>query len=90
MRNPQRQSCGSLRIFCRSILQKTGMQQERYTRNPEMAEIMSSWTKEELKSLAEDLELKGYHSLKKDILVWQNQGRTFEAVCDGETDDDVQ
>ena len=43
--------------------------QERYTRNPEMAEIMSSWTKEELKSLAEDLELKGYHSLKKDILV---------------------
>lgn len=30
---------------------------------------MSSWTKEELKSLAEDLELKGYHSLKKDILV---------------------
>ena len=42
--------------------------QERYTRNPEMAEIMSSWTKEELKSLAEDLELKGYHSLKKDIL----------------------
>lgn len=43
--------------------------QERYTRNPEMAEIMSSWTEEELKSLAEDLELKGYHSLKKDILV---------------------
>ena len=43
--------------------------QERYTRNPEMAEIMSSWTKEELKNLAEDLELKGYHSLKKDILV---------------------
>lgn len=43
--------------------------QKRYTRNPEMAEIMSSWTKEELKSLAEDLELKGYHSLKKDILV---------------------
>lgn len=43
--------------------------QERYSRNPEMAEIMSSWTKEELKSLAEDLELKGYHSLKKDILV---------------------
>lgn len=43
--------------------------QERYTRNPEMAEIMSSWTKAELKNLAEDLELKGYHSLKKDILV---------------------
>lgn len=36
--------------------------QERYTRNPEMAEIMSSWTKAELKNLAEDLELKGYHS----------------------------
>lgn len=42
---------------------------DRYARNPEMTAIMSSWTKEELKSLAEDLELKGYHSLKKDILV---------------------
>ncbi|RHV33620.1 hypothetical protein DXB59_11950 [Ruminococcus sp. OM05-10BH] len=42
---------------------------DRYARNPEMTAILSSWTKEELKNLAEDLELKGYHSLKKDILV---------------------
>ena len=42
---------------------------DRYARNPKMTAILSSWTKEELKNLAEDLELKGYHSLKKDILV---------------------
>lgn len=71
-------------------LAETRNAQERYTRNPEMAEIMSSWTKEELKSLAEDLELKKISFFKKGYSGRQNQGRTFEAVCDGETDDDVQ